>query len=146
MGVILLVLSGMYGSIGTMGYGYYSQFSSLLTEPEGMLVLYLPAFIPNAPVIGIGCALYGVLMLVAWVKMIRLQSGGSTLYLILSSLPTVFVGINLMIAFVQLGNYVPSHYLMEFMTMPLIALAVGVLVIILQIIYFRKRSYLFINH
>ena len=145
-GVALMVMAGIEGDMGSSIEYYYRGFRSLLMDPRGMAVLYLPLFIPNPVVIGLACAVFGALMLVAWVKMIRLQSGGSTLFLVLAILPTVFFAVNLMIAYTQLSNYVPTQYLMEYMTTPLVSLGLCVLVYILQVVYFRKRAYLFVNH
>ena len=144
-GVALMVMAGIEGDMGSSIEYYYRGFRSLLMDPRGMAVLYLPLFIPNPVVIGLACAVFGALMLVAWVKMIRLQSGGSTLFLVLAILPTVFFAVNLMIAYTQLSNYVPTQYLMEYMTTPLVSLGLCVLVYILQVVYFRKRAYLFVN-
>ena len=125
---------------------FYQSFIYALRQPQGALLLYLPSFIPNPLVIGLICVAYGILMFVAWVKMIRLQQGGWSLFLVLSALPTVFVAINMLMAFVQVGQYIPSGYMTEIMTIPLVALVISVLILILQIIYFKKRSYLFVNH
>lgn len=145
-GVVLMVMAGIEGDMGSSVEYYYRSFQALLMDGRGMAILYLPLFIPNPMIIGLACAVYGVLMLVAWVKMIRLQSGGNTLFLVLAILPTVFFAVNLLIAYTQLSNYVPGQYLMEYMAIPLVSLGLCVLVYILQVVYFRKRAYLFVNH
>ena len=145
LGVALIVAMGLANSYSSSMEYFYESFAYTLRQPQGAIVLYLPAFIPNPLVIGLVCAVYGILMLVAWVKMIRLQQGGWSLYLVLSALPTVFVAFNLFMVFVQVGQYIPSGYMTQIMTVPLVALAVNVLILILQIVYFRKRSYLFVN-
>ena len=58
----------------------------------------------------------------------------------------MFLATNLIIISSRLNNYhVPSNYILEAMAIPLIVLAVNVLILILQIVYFKKRSYLFVN-
>ena len=148
LGVLLVILgAGMAGySAYASSMDFYQSFIYALRQPQGALLLYLPSFIPNPLVIGLICVAYGILMFVAWVKMIRLQQGGWSLFLVLSALPTVFVAINMLMAFVQVGQYIPSGYMAEIMTIPLVALVISVLILILQIIYFKKRSYLFVNH
>ena len=142
------LLVGMAAATSSYSYSieyFYRDFIYALSEPQGAILMYLPAFIPNPMIIGLISAAYGVLMLVAWVKMIRLRQGGWSLYLVLSALPTAFLAFNMFMVFVQVGQYIPSSYLMEYMTIPLIALAINVLILILQIVYFKKRSYLFVN-
>lgn len=126
------------------GY-FYREFVNLLHQPQGLFLLYLPTFIPSALAIGVGGLAYGILVMVAWVKMIRLRRGGWILHLVLSALPALVVTINMLVLYIRVGQYIPGAYLMEIMLVPLIALAVGVLVLILQIIYFKKRAYLFVN-
>ena len=149
LGVVLVILgAGMagYSSYGSSAEYFYENFIYALRQPQGALMLYLPSFIPNPLVIGLICVAYGILMFVAWVKMIRLQQGGWSLFLVLSALPTAFVAFNMFMVFVQVGQYIPSGYMTEIMTIPLVALVISVLILILQIIYFKKRSYLFVNH
>ena len=149
LGVVLVILgAGMagYSSYGSSAEYFYENFIYALRQPQGALLLYLPSFIPNPLVIGLICVAYGILMFVAWVKMIRLQQGGWSLFLVLSALPTAFVAFNMFMVFVQVGQYIPSGYMTEIMTIPLVALVISVLILILQIIYFKKRSYLFVNH
>ncbi|MCI7474130.1 MAG: zinc-ribbon domain-containing protein [Clostridiales bacterium] len=144
-GLLLIGAAGaMYGYSASMEY-YYRDFANVLREPQGLIMMYLPSFIPNPMIMGFGSLVYGIFLMVAWVKMIRLQKGGWSLYLVLSALPTAFVAINMIVLFSQVGQYIPSSYLMEYITFPLIGLAVNVLILILQIIYFKKRSYLFVN-
>ena len=139
LGVLLVILgAGMAGySAYASSMDFYQSFIYALRQPQGALLLYLPSFIPNPLVIGLICVAYGILMFVAWVKMIRLQQGGWSLFLVLSALPTVFVAINMLMAFVQVGQYIPSGYMAEIMTIPLVALVISVLILILQIIYFK---------
>lgn len=145
LGIAFIGMAGaMYSSAFSAEY-FYESFIRALREPQSVVLMYLPAFIPNPMIIGLISAAYGVLMLVAWVKMIRLRQGGWSLYLVLSALPTAFLAFNLFMVFVQVGQYIPSSYLMEYMTFPLIGMAVNVLILILQIVYFKKRSYLFVN-
>ncbi len=146
LGVALLLAGGISSSSmsGSLEYYYYG-FGAMSSDARNMLLLYLPFFVQSMLIVGLISAVYGILMLVAWVKMIRLRSGGWVLFLVVDSLPTIFMGINLLITVFRMSNYVPSSYLMEMMTIPLVSLAVGVLVIILQIVYFKKRAYLFIN-
>ena len=146
LGAALLVMVGMEGDLGESAAYYYRSFRTLLMDERGIFAMYLPLFIPSALFIGIACVVYGALMLVAWVKMLRLRAGGSTLFLILYSLPVLFFAINLFIVASQLSDYMPGSYLMEYLIAPLAAVGVGVLILILQIVYFRKRAYLFINH
>lgn len=152
--IIGIVLLGIAGSISGTGmsfglgleYYYYGEFPSLLCNPAGIIMLATPLFVDSLALIGLIAAIFGVLMLVAWVKMIRLQSGGWVLYLILNCLPIMFLATNLIIISSRLNNYhVPSNYILEAMAIPLIVLAVNVLILILQIVYFKKRSYLFVN-
>lgn len=144
-GLLLIGAAGaMYSYSASMEY-YYQDFANVLRQPQGLIMMYLPSFIPNPMIIGVGSLVYGIFLIIAWVKMIRLQRGGWTLYLVLSALPTAFVAINMIVLFSQIGQYIPSSYLMEYMTFPLIGMAVNVLILILQIIYFKKRSYLFVN-
>lgn len=145
LGVLLMAVG-----VTTSGYGYsieyfYREFAQVMREPEGMILMYLPVFIPNPLIIGLISAVYGALMMVAWVKMLRLRQGGWSLYLVLSALPTAFVAFNMFMMFVQVGQYIPSGYMAEIITIPLVALAISVLILILQIVYFKKRSYLFVN-
>lgn len=145
-GLLLIGAAGaMYGYSASMEY-YYRDFANVLREPQGLIMMYLPSFIPNPMIMGFGSLVYGIFLMVAWVKMIRLQKGGWSLYLVLSALPTAFVAFNMLMVFVQVGQYIPSGYMTQIMTIPLVALAISVLILILQIIYFKKRSYLFVNH
>ena len=145
LGVTLLVVAMMEGVMVSAVEGYYYNFGSLLMSPERALGLLLPLFIPSPLLIGIVCAAFGVAVLVSWVKMIRLKSGGWVMYLIVTSLPAAFMVINLLIAISTLGRYIPAGYMMNVLGVPLGIIASNVVVIILQIVYFKKRSYLFIN-
>ena len=145
LGVTLLVVAMMEGVMVSAVEGYYYNFGSLLMSPERALGLLLPLFIPSPLLIGIVCAAFGVAVLVSWVKMIRLKSGGWVMYLIVTSLPAAFMIVNLFIALSTLGRYIPAGYMMNVLGVPLGIIASNVVVIILQIVYFKKRSYLFIN-
>lgn len=145
LGVTLLVVAMMEGVMVSAVEGYYYNFGSLLMSPERALGLLLPLFIPSPLLIGIVCAAFGVAVMVSWVKMIRLKSGGWVMYLIVTSLPAAFMIVNLFIALSTLGRYIPASYMMNVLGVPLGIIASNVVVIILQIVYFKKRSYLFIN-
>ena len=145
LGVTLLVVAMMEGVMVSAVEGYYYNFGSLLMSPERALGLLLPLFIPSPLLIGIVCAAFGAAVMVSWVKMIRLKSGGWVMYLIVTSLPAAFMIVNLFIALSTLGRYIPAGYMMNVLGVPLGIIASNVVVIILQIVYFKKRSYLFIN-
>ena len=145
LGVTLLVLSMMEGVMVNGVERYYYNFGSLLMSPERAVALLLPLFIPSPLLIGIVCAAFGAAVMVSWVKMIRLKSGGWVMYLIVTSLPAAFMIVNLFIALSTLGRYIPADYMMKVLGVPLGIIASNVLVLILQIVYFKKRSYLFVN-
>ena len=139
LGVAMLAAM-VLNDVTYLGYGGYYGL-------ENPLYMILPSFVQYMALAGIICIAYGVLMLVSWVKMIRLRRGGWCWYIVLAILPVAFFGINLLTTFMRLAEY--SRYLpdevSQLMLGFVIILIVEVLILILQIVYFKKRNYLFVN-
>lgn len=139
LGVAMLAAM-VLNDVTYLGYGGYYGL-------ENPLYMVLPSFVQYMALAGVICIAYGVLMLVSWVKMIRLRRGGWCWYIVLAILPVAFFGINLLTTFMRLAEY--SRYLpdevSQLMLGFVIILIVEVVILILQIVYFRKRDYLFVN-
>lgn len=140
-GAIMFIGSLMYQT-ATMSYGGYSSYYS---SPAFYFQLMVPNIFGSMLLSGLICLVFGAVIMVTWVKLLRLKKGAWHWHIATLIVPIAFMLFSMIALYTQITQYIPGEYVMEYMTWPLVIIGFNVLSIILQLIYFKKRDYLFIN-
>ena len=142
---LVLMLPGILGALSLAGLLSTFLGSVALFSLVGAFFQAMTGSKDMALLAGVLFLVLGILILITWVKMLRLQKGAWYWHLIMLIIPVILQALFLVYFYTEASRYGIHAILEQYIIPMLVGIAINVVSIILQAVYFKKRDDLFVN-